>query len=84
MKEDEMERLGLVHISKAKTGDLIYRATRDGFSAENFHRRCATRENILIIIKTNTDHKFGGYISVRLNSIPAGTVGEDRKAYIFS
>lgn len=84
MKENESERLGLVQISKAKTGDLIYRATRDGFSPENFHRQCASRDNILLIIKTNTDHIFGGFISIRLNEIPAGTPGEDQKAYIFS
>ncbi len=84
MKENERERLGLVQISKAKTGDLIYRATRDGFSAENFHRQCASRDNILIIIKTNTDHIFGGYISIRLNEIPARKTGEDPKAYVFS
>jgi hypothetical protein len=84
MKENERERLGLVQICKAKTGDLIYRATRDGFSAENFHQKCASRNNILLIIKTNTDHIFGGYISIRLNEIPAGITGEDMNAYIFS
>ena len=40
---------------------MLYRATRDGFSAEDFHKRCDNKSNTLTIIKSTNGNIFGGY-----------------------
>jgi hypothetical protein len=41
--------------------DLIYRATRDGDKAKDFHLKCDKCKNNLVIIRTKTGLKFGGF-----------------------
>ena len=40
---------------------LIYRATRDGFDANEFHFKCDSYQNSLVIIKSTYGNVFGGY-----------------------
>ncbi len=40
---------------------LIYRASRDGFKASQFHAKCDNKPNTLIIIKSTKNNVFGGY-----------------------
>ena len=41
---------------------LLYRATRDGFQAKDFHLLCDRKSPTLVILKTNTNgYVFGGY-----------------------
>ena len=40
---------------------LIYRATRDGFGASDFHSKCDSYQNSLVIIKSTNGNVFGGY-----------------------
>lgn len=40
---------------------LLYRASRDGFSAADFHSRCDDKKNTLTIIKTTSGCVFGGF-----------------------
>ena len=46
-----------------KVGNLLYRATRDGFTASAFHEKCDGKENTITIIKTNGNYVFGGHTS---------------------
>jgi hypothetical protein len=41
--------------------DLLYRATRDGFAAADFHKRCDNKAKTLTIIKSTNGNIFGGY-----------------------
>jgi hypothetical protein len=41
--------------------DLIYRATRDGDKAKDFHLKCDKCKNNLVIIRTKTGLRFGGF-----------------------
>lgn len=41
--------------------DLIYRATRDGDIAKDFHLKCDKCKNNLVIIRTKTGLRFGGF-----------------------
>jgi len=41
--------------------NLIYRASRDGFKASQFHAKCDNKPNTLIIIKSTNDNVFGRY-----------------------
>ena len=40
---------------------LLYKATRDGFSAGNFHRKCDNVDNTLTIVKVTSGNIFGGF-----------------------
>jgi len=66
----------------------LYRATRDGFRAKDFHRKCDNFENTLVVIKSTEGNVFGGFASKPWNSTP--TVGSkkgyvpDQSAFIFS
>ena len=44
-----------------KSFKLIYRASRDGFSANSFHLKCDNRSKTLTVIKSNNNNIFGGY-----------------------
>ena len=48
---------------------LIYRATRDGFDASNFHAKCDNQLNTLTLIKKTKGCIFGGYTAVTWDSI---------------
>ena len=39
----------------------LYRATRDGFSADDFHTKCDGQSNTLSVIRTTLGFVFGGY-----------------------
>jgi hypothetical protein len=41
--------------------NLIYRASRDGFEASQFHAKCDNKPNTLILIKSTNGNIFGGY-----------------------
>ena len=43
---------------------LIYRATRDGFDAKDFHSKCDSYQNSLVIIKSSNCNVFGGFTEV--------------------
>jgi hypothetical protein len=65
--------------------NLIYRASKDGFEATNFHSKCDNKPNTLIIIKSTNDNVFGGYTEQTWNQI--GTCGHykaDPNSFIFS
>jgi hypothetical protein len=47
---------------------LLYRATRDGFGAKDFHRKCDHFENTLVVIKSTAGNVFGGFTSKPWNS----------------
>lgn len=57
------ELLGLVEFPLNESWSLIYQATRDGFSSEDFHSKCDEINKTLVIIETTSGHIFGGYTS---------------------
>jgi len=54
--------------SKVKNWILIYRGTRDGFGASDFHRHCDGEAGTVTIIKT-TGNIFGGYTEKSWNTL---------------
>lgn len=61
---------------------LIYRATRDGFSSTNFHHKCDSIPNTLMLVRSENGSVFGGY-TVQTWS-PSGSWKNDPQAFIFS
>jgi hypothetical protein len=61
---------------------LLYRASRDGFSANDFHSKCDDIPNTLTIIKVKDQpHIFGGFTGASWEDVG---YGEDPSAFIFS
>jgi len=51
----------LCEFPESQGWDLKYRASRDGFSGENFHTNCDGISNTLTIIKTTNGNIFGAF-----------------------
>ena len=67
-------------------GVLLYRASRDGFTPEAFHRNCDGKKNTVTIIKSNVANGYvlGGFTSAKWESADQGTYATDANAFIFS
>jgi hypothetical protein len=61
---------------------LIYRASRDGYTAKAFHRFCDSRFPTICVIRSKDGYVFGGYTTV-----PWGSTNEnksDTSAFLFT
>ena len=61
---------------------LLYRATRDGDKAKNFHSKCDGKIDTVTFVKTRTGKKFGGFAHSAWNS--NGSWISDSKVFVFS
>ena len=61
---------------------LLYRGSRDGFLASDFHSRCDDTPNTLKIVKSASGNIFGGFASAQWKSVES--FDEDNSAFIFS
>ncbi|CAF1099506.1 unnamed protein product [Rotaria sordida] len=63
---------------------LIYKATRDGFSASDFHRCCDNQDSTITVIQsTEGGYLFGGYTSVSWRSTE-GYVLDPNNPFLFT
>ena len=69
-------------MTKATKANLLYRATRDGFTCQAFHSKCDGEGNTITIIKSNLNYVFGGFASSVWHS--CGKYISDRNAFLFS
>ena len=61
---------------------MLYRATRDGFTAEAFNNRCDGKKNTVTVIRNNLNFIFGGFTAASWNSNDEWIA--DPNAFIFS
>ncbi|CAF0815357.1 unnamed protein product [Adineta steineri] len=61
---------------------LIYKATRDGFSANAFHSHCDNKGPTMTIIQSSNNYIFGGYTSVSWAS--SQKYQNDNAAFLFT
>ena len=79
---NEEEGLTLALMTESSNGILLYRATRDGFTVDEFHSKCDGKANTITIIKNNLDFVFGGFCAEQWTSEFCWVM--DPKAYLFS
>ena len=53
--------------------ELLYRGTKDGMTAQNFHDKCDNKGKIICLFLNDKDNIFGGY-----SSIPWANNGGDK------
>ena len=61
---------------------LLYRGSRDGFGAFDFHSNCDHKPNTLTIVKSDIGNIFGGFTSAHWNS--SGSWQEDKSSFLYS
>jgi hypothetical protein len=61
---------------------LLYRGSRDGFSANAFHEKCDNIPKTLTLIKSTNEYIFGGFIEQTWDQ--SGNDKSDPKAFLFS
>lgn len=61
---------------------LLYRGTRDGFRAADFHRLCSNKSKTLTIIQTTKGYIFGGYTMAAWTN--RSDWYRDQNAFLFS
>ena len=67
---------------KSKKYRLIYKATRDGDSANKFHSLCDSFNNLIVLIKTKKGLRFGGFTSNKFKG--SSHMKFDNNAFLFS
>ena len=81
--EEFKNLIKLCEFPKSTKLKLIYRATRDGFSSQNFYSKCNTIGKTLTVIKTTNADVFGAFIKNLWNHMFSNYVYDDQ-AFIFS
>jgi hypothetical protein len=75
----------LCQFSPKDSWSLLYRGTRDGFSANNFHSKCDGHSSTLMILKARrSSYIFGGFTSQAWQSTTPSCVKADPNAFLFS
>ena len=69
--------------NKNLTYNLIYRGTKDGELASDFHRKVDGKDKTITIIETTKGMKFGGYIDRKWDSYSLW-ITDDEKCFVFS
>jgi hypothetical protein len=67
-----------------KKSQLLYRGSRDGFRATNFHARCDGHANTVTLILSTNNCIFGGYAAVAWNSRAAYVPDPTLKSFLFT
>ena len=75
-------------LGKYKHTSLLYKASRDGFSSESFHKHCDMKGPTITIVKTSLfgqkESFLGGFTSQNWQSLPVGEYSKDDEAFMFS
>ncbi|KAJ4460607.1 hypothetical protein PAPYR_3250 [Paratrimastix pyriformis] len=68
----------------AERWGLLYRGSRDGFTAEAFHSRCDGAHPTVTLIRSAAGAVFGGYTTVPWSAPPRAEGHADPAAFLFS
>ena len=88
MEENEFP---LIHLGiqtrynqKVKELKKLFQASIDGYTAKDFHLRCDNIPNILVLVKTVGNRRFGGFTSSYWSSPDEGIWNFEPKTFLFS
>lgn len=83
VSKSDFEYLNSIIYQDGLDFNLVYRASRDGLIAENFHALCGKKDqfNTLTIIQTTNNDVFGGYT---YGNWSMKGFREDRNAFLFN
>jgi hypothetical protein len=64
--------------------ELLYRGSRDGFAASNFHCKCDGRSNTVSVIETTKGFIFGGFTPTAWDSSNSSKGDSSQKSFLFT
>ena len=83
LTKDQRNQLNqLCEFDNEQKFNLLYRASRDGFGSDIFHKLCDGKMNTLTIVKTTNGYIFGGYTTVAWET--SGNFKPDANAFLFT
>ncbi|CAF0959551.1 unnamed protein product [Adineta steineri] len=82
LKPEHKVKLNEFYGKSNQKWELIYKTTRDGFTANAFHVRCDNEGPTMTIIRSSNDCIFGGYTSVSWASSEG--YQKDKTAFLFT
>jgi hypothetical protein len=77
MDDEEKIKEWLASAGKTEQPKLLYRASRDGWAATDFHRMCDGKGATILVVKSSDGYIFGGYADVVW-----GTDGFNKTSYV--
>ena len=80
-KFEDLAVKGWIHINKPIRFNLLFRMSRDGSTAINFHAKCDFKGKPLTLIETTDGKRFGGYTSLQWNMEEQKRYGENIWAF---
>ena len=85
-KEFLVDRIKQIDYFKNSTIELklLYRGSRDGFSCPELHEKCDGFPRTISIIKSDSDARFGGYMTSSYNKNLFNWVHDDFDSFVFS
>jgi hypothetical protein len=63
---------------------LLYRGSRDGFGASNFHEKCDGKSNTLTVIETTKGFVFGGFTPIAWDSYSGYKADSSQSSFLFT
>ena len=72
----------IIEWSGYKRMELLYRETRDGSTADIFHKKCDNQGPTIVLYKNEKGNIFGGYASISWTNSGAGKAASD--SFIFT
>ncbi|EFC39455.1 predicted protein [Naegleria gruberi] len=67
-RQELIKMAGETSITKGKIWTLAFKATKDGFDSNVFHKMCDQKGPSILVCRTTEGYIFGGYNSVEWNS----------------
>ena len=71
-------------IPKIKQATLLYRGSRDGWKASDFHRTCDNKGPTVCLVKSSKGRICGGFTNVSCTTPSSGEYKSDSGALLFS
>ena len=66
-----------------KIGQLLYRGSRDGFKAQDFHEKCDRQGKTLVVVRSQKGNIFGGFSDIEWRSRNHKVHDTARKSFLF-
>lgn len=64
--------------------ELLYRASRDGFKAMDFHKRCDNKGSTLTVVRSSCGAIFGGYANLSWQSNARGRFVTSNRSWLYA
>ncbi|XP_062501309.1 uncharacterized protein LOC134178447 [Corticium candelabrum] len=84
LMKTEDKRVLLSWLSGQMNWRLIYKASRDGYRAADFHRCCDNKGETISVIHTTGGYLFGGYTDVPWTSARVGVYKRSSQSFLFA